>query len=705
MRHKIKIATILPYKENYTYKRAAAASLWVADFFRFSRYKKTNFIYGSTDKKDYLSKNYINIVIKNKNSKFTSSTKEYCNFFIKKVQNKKFDIIEVHNRPQVFTYLEKLLPAKYIIYFHNDPLTMGGSKTTKERLSLVNKAHKIIFISKWVQERFFKDIDEKLINKTEIIYHSIAKDKKIYKKDKKITFVGKLNKSKGYDIYGSAIIQILNEFKDWKAYSIGDEKRNKPIFQHTRHEELGYRSHKFVLKFLQKSEIAVIPSRWEEPFGRTALEASSRACATVISNRGGLPETTDHSIVLNKLNPKELYTAIKKLITNKKLRKSLQRGGFSNVKHIIKDNTRLIDDIRQELVADYKINISRNRLRIMNIYNLGQKLNHRLYNISLGKKFTNGFIRNNHDVLEISDRDFIKQNRTLLFTNAHKKFQEYLVESFKNYNPDLLFFGHTKNLNLETIDKFKTINKSLIISQWNEDPVMPSLEYSRVNIQNIANYNGYVDYNFITTDPKIFNKNNSKIKNMNYFFIPVDPNIECFDVSKLNPRNDIFYAMSHGVNRATLKKGKIDNRINFLNTLVKKISNIKYDFYGFENKEPIWGDFFYRALINSKMGLNLSRGLPTKHYTSNRIASMMGNGLLTFVDKKTKLDDFFSKSEMITYENINDLSEKISFYKKNDRARVKIASNGKSKYFKLFNEVKTSKYLVDISLGKKVNYY
>jgi hypothetical protein len=163
--------------------------------------------------------------------------------------------------------------------------------------------------------------------------------------------------------------------------------------------------------------------------------------------------------------------------------------------------------------------------------------------------------------------------------------------------------------------------------------------------------------------------------------------------------------MSHGVNRATLKKGKVDNRINFLNTLVKKFSDIKYDFYGFENKEPIWGDFFYKALINSKMGLNLSRGLPTKHYSSNRIASMMGNGLLTFVDKKTKLDDFFSKSEMITYEDINDLSEKISFYKKNDNSRIKIASNGKLKYFKLFNEIKTSKYLVDISLGKKVNYY
>ena len=253
----LKIATILPYKENYTFKKAAAASLWVSDFYKYSKYKKTNYIFGNTNTKDYLSKNYINIPI-NKNSKFSSSTKEYCNFLIKKIKNRKFDIVEVHNRPQVFTYLEDKMKSKYIIYFHNDPLSMGGSKTVKERLNLVKKANKIIFITKWVQKRFFKDLDEKLINKTEIVYHSIARDKKIHKKDKKITFVGKLNKSKGYDIYGNAITKILTEFKDWKAYSIGDEKRNKPIFEHERHYDLGYRSHKYVLKFLQKSEIAII---------------------------------------------------------------------------------------------------------------------------------------------------------------------------------------------------------------------------------------------------------------------------------------------------------------------------------------------------------------------------------------------------------------------------------------------------------------
>ena len=91
--------------------------------------------------------------------------------------------------------------------------------------------------------------------------------------------------------------------------------------------------------------------------------------------------------------------------------------------------------------------------------------------------------------------------------------------------------------------------------------------------------------------------------------------------------------MSHGVNRAILKKGKNDSRINFLNELTNKFHDINYDFYGFENKEPIWGNNFYKALVNSKMGLNLSRGLPTKYYSSNRIASLMGNGLLTFINQ------------------------------------------------------------------------
>ena len=233
---------------------------------------------------------------------------------------------------------------------------------------------------------------------------------------------------------------------------------------------------------------------------------------------------------------------------------------------------------------------------------------------------------------------------------------------------------------------------------------MPSLKFSQKNIDNIKPYVSIVDHNFITTHPSILEK---KFKNQkfNFLFIPVDRNIERFNVFDLPANNDIFYAMSHGVNRGVLKEGFEDNRIKFLEKLVKKIPDIKHDFRGFNNIQPIWGNDFNNALINSKMGLNLSRGVATKYYSSNRIASILGNGLLTFIDKKTQFSDFFNDNEVIFYNNIDDLASKIKFFSKNDKIRKKIAKKGKDKYFKLFDGSKISKYIIDISLGNNSSLF
>ena len=297
----LKIATILPYKENYTLGKAQAASIWVNDFLKYSKHKKNNFIFGSTIYKNFLSKNYINININYLKSKFYSSTKEYCDNIVSKTKSINFDIIEIHNRPKVYQYLSSKIKSKYILYFHNDPLTMNGSISKNERLDLLKNLDKIIFVSEWVRNRFFYNIDKKLIHKTEVVYPSIHKIKRLPKKEKRIVFIGKLNTSKGYDLYKDAVTKILDKYNDWKAYSIGDEDRKRPVIKHDNHFELGLLEHKKVLDFLSKSEIAVVPSRWEEPFGRTALESTSRGCATIISKKGGLPETTDNSIILKKL--------------------------------------------------------------------------------------------------------------------------------------------------------------------------------------------------------------------------------------------------------------------------------------------------------------------------------------------------------------------------------------------------------------------
>ena len=112
------------------------------------------------------------------------------------------------------------------------------------------------------------------------------------------------------------------------------------------------------------------------------------------------------------------------------------------------------------------------------------------------------------------------------------------------------------------------------------------------------------------------------------------------------------------------------------------------------NVQPVWADNFINKISNSYMGLNLSRGKPIKYYSSDRLVQLIGNGLLTFVDEKTELNDFFEDDEMIFYNNLQDLSHKLNKYKKDIKIGKKIAKKGKKKYFKFFNSNIISDYLI-----------
>ena len=71
------------------------------------------------------------------------------------------------------------------------------------------------------------------------------------------------------------------------------------------------------------------------------------------------------------------------------------------------------------------------------------------------------------------------------------------------------------------------------------------------------------------------------------------------------------------------------------------------------------------------MALNLTRGKPLKYLTSNRIASLIGNGLLTFIDKRTQLSNFFNGDEVIFYSGLEDLANKINFFHRSYHVGVK----------------------------------
>ncbi len=97
--------------------------------------------------------------------------------------------------------------------------------------------------------------------------------------------------------------------------------------------------------------------------------------------------------------------------------------------------------------------------------------------------------------------------------------------------------------------------------------------------------------------------------------------------------------------------------------------------------------------------MNLSRGKPIKYYSSDRITQIIGNGLVTLIDEKTQYNHFFNNDEMVFYDGISDLSEKIMKISRDDKLRRKIASNGKRKYLKYFNSTLVAEFIINRTLN------
>lgn len=213
-----------------------------------------------------------------------------------------------------------------------------------------------------------------------------------------------------------------------------------------------------------------------------------------------------------------------------------------------------------------------------------------------------------------------------------------------------------------------------------------------------------MDANFCTTDPKSLNFKNSTPT----YYMPncVDPSLERLrNYENSFFKNDVFFAMSHGVHRGILKKGKIDARENFIKKIIKLTPNIKFDCYGINKVQPIWSEDFLNSVSKSKIGLNLSQGKPSNYYSSDRFSQLIGNGLLVMIDKKTKLGNFFNNNEIITYENYSDLSEKILKYSNDEKIRKKIAKNGRDKYFKYFNSEIIANFIINKTYQNKKKFF
>ena len=336
-------------------------------------------------------------------------------------------------------------------------------------------------------------------------------------------------------------------------------------------------------------------------------------------------------------------------------------------------------------------------MKIIHVSNFGDKHNARLY-WNQCFKITNGFIRNGHSVYNFSDRDRSRSS-ILNKINNNRSVQKDLIDTIKNYQPDLIVLGHADRINLDTLDEIRK-NRSLKIIEWNVDNLY--LDNTR---NKLLQRSVYLDGIFSTTADKQI----SEFLSGNFIsFFPniVDSTIENLKIyENTSHPKDVFFALSHGVGTGKLRKKNTinennDPRVRFMNSLKKKLPSLKFNFYGMNGIQPIWASDFSKNIKDCFMGICLQRKPLLKYGLSDRISQYLGNGLMVFIENETEYYDILKKDEEAVYfDGVEDLTEKIDFYKKNKDKALNIAANGHKKIHSTCNEKIITKYMLDCLCG------
>jgi len=278
----------------------------------------------------------------------------YARTISRLMKNKQYDYVIVHNNLIAFREILENTPNKdnLIYVLHND-VPEGTNERILAKL-ISEKAYKILAVSNYTKNMFIKLFPN---DKTEVLYNCLDKAKYLQRfsqneikeirsrygiEDEEIVFIysGRLDRYKG-------VLELLKAFKkmegnkckllivgkSWfdadvvddytkKLIKEAEDIRDKVIFS-------GFINPKDMPKMYQMSDVLVVPSIWEEPFGVVAIEGMASGLPLIVTNSGGLQEivSSHNAIVVDKEHIIDnLVAAMRRIFDDSNLRKSMSEA-------------------------------------------------------------------------------------------------------------------------------------------------------------------------------------------------------------------------------------------------------------------------------------------------------------------------------------------------------------------------------------------
>lgn len=256
-----------------------------------------------------------------KDTYYHYSIENFLQESLKHIKKIKYDILVLNNRPGYAETLIGKIDAKLIYNLYNDKL----NNSTRSHQKLYDAASLIISTSNYITNRV-KTIND-TANKCITIYSGIElknfsqnssspfsrDDIRLSPKDFVLIFSGRLTAEKGiYELVSA--IKILKQYSNIKLMIIGSSfygntNKENPFIHNLKEMAMdiknqiiftGFIPYDQMPNYLRISDVAVIPSNWDDPFPTTVLEAQAMGLPIITTRRGGIPEevTPDNAILL-----------------------------------------------------------------------------------------------------------------------------------------------------------------------------------------------------------------------------------------------------------------------------------------------------------------------------------------------------------------------------------------------------------------------
>ena len=280
------------------------------------------------------------------------------------------DLIEVHNHPPLALHLAARFPSIPVtLFLHNDPQTIRGARSPQERARLVGRLARVAAVSDLVAKRMTEGVPPgpwppPVVLPNAIDLAAMPAPRPQADRAREILFAGRIVAEKGADAFVAACAEALPRLPGWTAAMIGArrlrpgrpgafERRVRRAAAEAGIAFHGYQPHDAVMAALDRAAIAVVPSRWPEPFGLIALEAMAAGAALVCSPFGNLPSLAGGAAILaDPGQPGALAEALVRLALDLPERARLAQAGRARAKDFdLALAVRRLDALREDMLT------------------------------------------------------------------------------------------------------------------------------------------------------------------------------------------------------------------------------------------------------------------------------------------------------------------------------------------------------------------